>query len=188
MILAARYRRASRAVVSINRQRGTECGAHLALIGDDHYARARSGYHTHYHDRLAPEHITQTRRGRGQIRADCFERSVSLLSDLTRSVGNCRCGSRRACGGLAPSWLGLPPAAPVPPPAVPFCFSPAMDTDVFGLALYMRRSGSSTKGVLPLTWSFTRCVRYHQDAAAYRGIDPGYWTPEAIDPVVFVIP
>jgi len=27
-------------VVSINRQRGTECAAHLALVGGDHYARA----------------------------------------------------------------------------------------------------------------------------------------------------
>ena len=74
MILAARYRRASRAVVSINRQRGTECGAHLALVGGDDYARARAGYHTHYHDRLAPEYITQTPRGRGQIRADSVKR------------------------------------------------------------------------------------------------------------------
>jgi len=44
------------------------------------------------------------------------------------------------------------------------------------------------KGVLPLTWSFTRCVRYHQDAAAYRGIGPGYWTQEAVVPVVLPYP
>jgi hypothetical protein len=47
VILAARYRRAGRAVVSINRQRGTECAAYLALVGGDHYARALAGDPAH---------------------------------------------------------------------------------------------------------------------------------------------